>query len=480
MLVTSNLYIKGRVAATHMRLRFRKSLAPPGEVARDEKASKEDSPRQLWQFLRWVGPALMVSIAYMDPGNYGTDIAAGAGYKYTLLWAGWLASAMAMLLQYLSGKLGIASGSHLAELVRGSLGGKKRYVIPYWLAAEAAAAATDLAEYLGTVLGLFILFGIPLIYCAIFGALDVIILMTMMTRRFRLVEQYFAILISILVIGIFYDLIVIGHFDIGQVAYGSVVPFAPDNVALFIAVGMIGATVMPHALFVHSWLSKNKMDLLGTPLVASKGKAASIMAMTTGKEENHHPHTSEQKRYSNRLHRNETVIALTIAGVVNAGILLVAVPLFQGNGVNVNLTVTEFVNEMGHIYGPAIGVLFALTLLASGLSSSALGTIAGQIIMEGLIGKRWNIWFRRIITRFVNVFPTTIAILLGLSPLVLLIYSQVILSLMIPLPMIPLVYYTSKRKYMGDLVNRRLTLVLAVAVVVLILFFNSLLLTTLV
>ncbi len=462
-----------------MRLPWKRTLEPPKGFAGRHGTAKSDFRHSLWQFARWVGPALMVSIAYMDPGNYGTDIGAGAGYKYDLLWAGWLASAMAMLLQYLSGKLGIASGHHLAELVRQSLGGKRRYVIPYWLAAEAAAAATDLAEYLGTVLGLNILFGIPLIYCAIFGALDVIILLTMMTRRFRLIEQYFAILISILVIGIFYDLLVIGHFDISQVAYGSVFPLARDNTALFIAVGMIGATVMPHALFVHSWLSKNKMDLLGTP-VNGATKAASIADMSAKTGENHHAYTAEQRHATNRLHRNETIIALSIAGVVNAGILLVAIPLFQGYGVNVNLTVQSFVAGMSQIYGPAIGILFALTLLASGLSSSALGTIAGQVIMEGLIGKRWNIWARRIITRMINVFPTTIAILLGLSPLVLLITSQVILSLMIPLPMIPLVYYTSKTKFMGALVNRRLTIILALVTVALILAFNGLLLTTLV
>jgi manganese transport protein len=470
-----------------MRLPFKRTLAPPKEVPREEQqgqskqepGSSSSLSLSLKQFLLWVGPALMVSIAYMDPGNYGTDIAAGAGYKYTLLWAGWLASGMAMLLQYLSGKLGIASGQHLAEIVRRSLGGKRRYVIPYWLAAEAAAAATDLAEYLGTVLGLNILFHIPLIYCAIFGALDVIILLTMMTRRFRLIEQYFAILISILVIGIFYDLLVIGHFDLVQIAYGSVLPLAPDNIALFIAVGMIGATVMPHALFVHSWLSKNKMDLLGTPI--NGGKVASIkdMPIRTTKE-NHHTYTPEQKHRTNRLHRNETILALTIAGVVNAGILLVAIPLFRGTGVNVGLSVQDFVAGMSQIYGPAIGILFALTLLASGLSSSALGTIAGQVIMEGLIGRRWNIWARRIITRIVNVFPTTIAILLGLSPLVLLIYSQVVLSLMIPLPMIPLVYYTSKKKFMGELVNSKSTIILALVTVVTIVSFNSLLLMSLV
>jgi manganese transport protein len=486
MLGYSNfIYRLQRLLSISMRLPFKRIGEPPESAGGDRDGNQRKSPSSyslsLKQLLLWVGPALMVSIAYMDPGNYGTDLAAGAGYKYTLLWAGWLASGMAMLLQYLSGKLGIASGHHVAELVRQSLGGRRRYVIPYWLAAEAAAAATDLAEYLGTVLGLNILFGIPLIYCAIFGALDVIILLTMMTRRFRLIEQYFAILISILVLGIFYDMFVIGHFDLAQVAYASLVPFAPDNTSLFIAVGMIGATVMPHALFVHSWLSKNKMDLLGTPINGDRAQAASVKEMSNkAPDEPHRAYSEVQKRSTNRLHRNETVIALTIAGVVNAGILLVAIPLYQGNGVNVNLTVQTFVAEMSQIYGPLIGILFALTLLASGLSSSALGTIAGQVIMEGLIGKRLNIWARRIITRAVNVFPTTAAILLGLSPLVLLIYSQVILSLMIPLPMIPLVYYTSKKKFMGELVNKKLTVAFAVATVALILAFNTLLLTTLV
>jgi manganese transport protein len=419
----------------------------------------------------------MISIAYMDPGNYGTDIAAGAGYKYALLWAGWLASAMAMLLQYLSGKLGIASGHSLPELIRQSLG-KKRYIIPYWLAAEAAAAATDLAEYLGTVLGLNILFGIPLIDAAVFGALDVILLLMMMNRRFRLIEQYFAVLISILVIGIFYNLIVVRP-DPLQSVYGSVVPLAPDSNAFLIVVGMIGATVMPHALFVHSWLSKNKMDLMGQR-VNGGARPSTVSESLIGEGGNHHTHSPEEKKRTNGLHRNETIVSLTIAGFVNAGILLVAIPLFQGVGVNVSLTVNGFVSSIEAIYGPLIGVLFALTLLASGLSSSALGTIAGQVIMEGLIGKRWNVWARRIVTRCINVFPTTAAILLGLSPLSLLVYSQVILSLMIPLPMIPLVYYTSRRSFMAGLVNRKLTTMFAVLSVMVILAFNSYLLTTLI
>lgn len=458
-----------------MKLFGRKVLAPPDEIRSQGQNADVRARRSLWEFVRWVGPALMVSIAYMDPGNYGTDIAAGAGYKYALLWAGWLASAMAMLLQYLSGKLGIASGYSLPELVRMSLK-KRRYIVPYWLAAEAAAAATDLAEYLGTVLALNILFGIPLIYAAIFGALDVILLLAMMNRRFRLIEQYFALLITILVIGIFYNLFVVRP-DLAQVAYGSVVPAAPDTASFLIVVGMVGATVMPHALFVHSWLTKNKMDLMGQKL--NGGVKPSVMeSLKSGEPRTLHP--AAEKLRLNGLHRRETIFSLTIAGIVNAGILLVAIPLFQGTGVNTSLTVNSFVAGLSGIYGPLIGILFALTLLASGLTSSALGTIAGQVIMEGLIGKRWNIWARRIITRFINVFPTTIAILLGLSPLVLLVYSQVVLSLMIPLPMVPLVYYTSKVKFMGSLVNGRITIVLALVTVCLILFFNSFLLTTIV
>lgn len=407
----------------------------------------------LKHFLAYLGPALIVSVAYMDPGNYGTDLAAGATFKYQLLWAGWLASAMAMLLQYLSGKLGIATGKSLPEMVRDSL--KKRlFIIPYWLAAEAAAAATDLAEYLGTVIALNLLFGVPMLYAAIFGALDVILLLTMMTRRFRLIEQYFMLLVSILVFGVLYQVVVVRP-DLGQIAYGSVVPLLTTNNLggqlynpTLLVVGMIGATVMPHAIFVHSWLTKNKL-VEGT-------------------------HVEKVKK--RRLHITETVTLLTIAGIVNAGLLLVAIPLYPNPGITIQLAYSDFIS----LYGPAIAVLFVVSMLASGLSSSTTGTIAGQIIMEGLIGKHGSIWLRRIITRVVNVFPTAIAILLGLDPLSLLVYSQVILSLMIPLPMIPLVYYTTKRRFMGDFMNSMATTILSLITVIVIVGFNAYLILTII
>ena len=246
--------------------------------------------------------------------------------------------------------------------------------------------------------------------------------------------------------------------------------------SLLIVVGIIGATVMPHALFVHSWLSKNKMDLIGRKDPGTTGEASLSSSITDSMKPAaiHHPYTTEEKVKTNKIHLVETIALLTVAGVVNAGILLVAIPFYP----NVNITINSFVSGVDQLFGPDIGVLFLLTLLASGLSSSALGTIAGQIIMEGMTGKHVNLWLRRIVTRGINVFPTTIAILLGLPLLNLLIYSQVVLSIMIPLPMIPLVYYTSKKKFMGTLVNKRNTIILALITVGLILGFNTFLIYT--
>src|SRR6267143_4999323 len=304
---------------------WKRSNQPQGQAAIGPHGARTGRRQSLREFIVYLGPALMVSIAYMDPGNYGTDLAAGAGFKYDLIWAVWLASAMAMILQYLSGKLGIATGRSLPELLKISLG-RRAFVVPYWLAAEAAAAATDLAEYLGTVVALNLLFGVPLFWSAILGALDVLLLMTMMTRRFHIIEQFFMLFTSVLVVGILYQLIVIKP-DLGQIAYHSVVPGALSSDALLLVVGIIGATVMPHALFVHSWLSKNKMDAMGKKVLDPQKRYDSSNA------------TVEVRQRTRRIHLWETVVFLSIAGVVNAGILLVATPLYP----NSNLTIEHAV-----------------------------------------------------------------------------------------------------------------------------------------
>src|SRR5919202_870251 len=403
----------------------------------------------LTKLILYTGPALLVSMAYMDPGNYGTDIQGGASLNYGLLWVVWLSSGMAMLLQYLSGKIGIATGLSLPEIIRQKLR-KKMYIIPYWLAAEAAAAATDLAEYLGTVIALNLLFGIPMIYAAIFGALDVIIILTLATqRRFHIIERLFAIFVSIIGFGYLYE-IFITKPDTSSILFHSFVPSLTIPNAVLIAVGVIGATVMPHALFVHSWLTKNKVE----------------------------NKSLEERRKMRKFHLIENIVLLTVAGTVNAAIMIMAAAAFNPTNPNV-ASISEAYKTLVPLFGAAAGVVFLVTLLSSGIASSVVGTLAGQAIMEGLLGKKVNVWFRRFITRFVNVTPTTIAILLGLDPLNILVYSQVILSLMIPLPMIPLVILARNKTLMGEFVNRNITTLLSIVFVGIILMFNSYLLLNL-
>jgi manganese transport protein len=398
------------------------------------------------KLILYTGPALLVSMAYMDPGNYGTDIQSGASLNYDLLWVVWLSSGMAMLLQYLSGKIGIATGLSLPEVIREKLK-KKMYIIPYWLAAEAAAAATDLAEYLGTVIALNLLFGIPMIYAAIFGALDVIIILTLATQgRFHIIERLFALFVSVISFGYLYEIFIVKP-DPSAILYHSFVPSLAGNNAILLAVGVIGATVMPHALFVHSWLTKNK----------AQNKSL------------------EERRKMRKFHLIENIVLLTVAGTVNAAIMIMAAAAFNPTNPNV-ASISDAYKTLVPLFGATAGVVFLITLLSSGIASSVVGTLAGQAIMEGLLGKKVNVWLRRFVTRFVNVIPTTIAILLGLDPLNILVYSQVILSLMIPLPMIPLVIISRNKTLMGEFVNRNITTVLSMVFVSIILSFNSYLL----
>ncbi|MGB9003504.1 MAG: Nramp family divalent metal transporter [Nitrosotalea sp.] len=419
----------------------------PAKTSRLSKIKAAYRNSVLAQLFSYMGPAVIVSIAYMDPGNYGTDIQGGASYSYNLLWVVWLASAMAMILQYLSGKLGIATGQSLPEILREKFK-KKMFIIPYWLAAEGAAAATDLAEYLGTVIALNLLFGVPMIYASIFGAFDVILILTLTTRKFRIIEQMFMLFVSVIGIGFFYELF-LAKPDLPSIAYHSVMPMFDNSGALMIAVGIIGATVMPHALFVHTSLTATKM----------------------------HDKSLDERRKARKLHLYECIILLTIAGVINAAIMIVAASAFHVNNPGV-ASINDAYKILVPLFGIGAGVIFLVTLLASGISSSVVGTMAGQSIYEGLLGKKTNVWIRRFITRFVNVVPCTIAVLLGIDPLNILVYSQIILSLLIPLPMIPLVLLSRNKKLMGEFVNRKITNIVAYAVVGLILGFNSYLIIT--
>ena len=398
--------------------------------------------KTIGRFIAFSGPALIVSIGYMDPGNYGTDIAGGASFGYGLLWVVWLSSIMAMLIQYLSGKIGIATEQSLPEIIRNKLQ-KKMLIIPYWLSAEIVAAATDLAEYLGTVVALNLLFGVPLIYASIFGAVDVIIILGLTSSRARLLEQMFLLFVSVISFGYFYE-IFIAKPDFLSIAYHSLVPSIANSHALFVTVGIIGATVMPHLVFLHSSLTRDR----------AQGKSF------------------EERKKMRKHHLAETVILLSIAGMINAAILIMSSVAFYPENSQIQ-SISEAYKTLIPLFGIAAGIIFLVTLLSSGIASSVAGTLAGQAIMEGLLGKKINVWLRRIITRFVNVIPTTIAIFLGFDPLHILVYSQVILSLLTPLPIIPLVILTRNKKVMGEFVNRKITTIVASIFVGVIVGFNS-------
>ena len=395
------------------------------------------------KLLAFMGSGLIVSVAYMDPGNWGTDIAGGAYFNYDLLWVVWLASGMAMLFQYLSGKLGIA-GYSLPELVREKLK-KKWLVLFYWILAEIAILATDLAEFLGIVVALNLLFGIPLLWGAYIAVADVLLILLLTQKRFRTLEQSFIIFVSIIGVGYGYELFITKP-DMSSILVHSVKPILTSQSAL-IAVGIIGATVMPHALFVHSWLIKNKI------INANFGDKFKTL----------------------KYHLIDNVVSLTIAGFINAAIIIMSAAAFYRTGINV-ATLDQAYRTLIPLFGTFAALVFALALLSAGISSSVTGTLAGQSVMDGLTGFRIKLWIRRLVTRFINLIPITIAIILGIEPLRILILSQVALSLLIPLPLIPLIIYTADKNIMKELVNKKITNIFAVIFALVILGFNGYLL----
>ncbi len=394
--------------------------------------------KSFWAFF---GTGLIVSVAYMDPGNWGTSISAGAEFNYDLLWIVWLSSAMAMLFQYLSGKMGIA-GYSLAEVVR--LKWKdKRLVFGYWLLAELAILATDLAEFLGIAVALTLLFDIPLMHAALIAMLDVVLLVVLTRKSFRPLEYAFILFVSVIGLGYVYELFITKP-DVGLIATHSLTPLLNGQTILY-AVGIIGATVMPHALFVHSWLLKKK-------------------------RKDHHEKlpTKTLMKY----HVVDNVGSLLIAGFINAAILIMAAAAFYQSGIPV-ATIDDAYRTLTPLFGSLASLVFAVALLSAGISSSITGTLAGQSIMESLTDFKLSVTMRRIITRVINVIPLLIAVALNIEPLKILVYSQVVLSLMIPLPLIPLIYYTAKKDVMGTLANNKGTTAVAAVFAAIIILFDG-------
>jgi len=385
--------------------------------------------RRRWRLLPFLGPAFIACVAYIDPGNFATNIAGGSKYGFTLVWVIVAANLMAMLIQTLSAKLGIATGSNLPEVCRDRL--SRRKTIGLWLQAEAIAMATDLAEFLGAALGFHLLFGIGLFPAAVLTGVTTLGILGLQRLGFRPLEA--AIAGFVVVIGVCYIAeLILAKPPLGEVAIHAVTPQFAGSESVLLAVGILGATVMPHVIYLHSALTQNRI-----------------------------PHQTEaQARRIYRYTRVDVLIAMTIAGLVNVAMLVMAATVFYGSGL-LNVDSLEGAHKtLQPILGSASGTLFALALVASGLSSSVVGTMSGQVVMQGFIRRRIPLFVRRLIT----MVPAFVVIAIGLDPSRTLVISQVVLSFGIPFALVPLVYFTSKRDVMGGLVNRRVTTIAAAAI----------------
>jgi manganese transport protein len=394
-----------------------------------------------FRILPFLGPAFIAAVAYIDPGNFATNIAGGSKYGYTLVWVIVASNIMAMLIQTLSAKLGIATGRNLAEVCRDRF--SRRVSIGLWVQAESIAIATDLAEFLGAALGMHLLFGIALFPAALLTAVAAFAILGLQRFGFRPLEGTIAVVV--LTIGACY---VVELFkaqpDLGAVGRHAIVPGFAGGDSLLLAVGILGATVMPHVIWLHSALTQNRIR----------------------------PENADQARLLMRLTKIDVGIAMAIAGLINVAMLVMAASTFFKSGLH-NVESLEGAHEtLVPLLGGASSALFALALLFSGLSSSAVGTLAGQVVMQGFIRRRIPVVVRRLVT----MLPAFVVIGLGADPSRTLVISQVILSFGIPFALVPLVLFTSKRELMGPLVNARATTVAATIVAAIIIALNVFLL----
>ena len=384
------------------------------QIAMDEVL--QGRRRGLRAVLPFLGPAVIASVAYMDPGNYATNIQAGAGYGYALLWVVVVANLIAMLFQSLSARLGIVTGKNLAELCRQEF--SMPVVILMWIVSEIGAMATDLAEFLGGAIGLALLFQMPLMQGMIVTAIVTYGILLFEARGFRPMEIVIGVFVAI--IGLCYLLeLIIAPIGWGDAVAGMVTPQIPDAAALTIAVGIVGATVMPHAIYLHSGLMQSRAR------IRSEADRRKIL------------------KFSNI----EVVCALAIAGMINISMVMMAASAFSQGHSEVAEIETAY-HLLTPLLGAAAAAVFLTSLIASGVSSSVVGTMAGQMIMQGFIRYRLPIWFRRAVT----MIPAFAVIWAGVEPTQALVLSQVVLSIALPVPMIALVIFVSRRDIMGEFV----------------------------
>ena len=390
--------------------------------------------------LAMLGPAFVAAIAYVDPGNFATNVQGGAQFGYLLLWVVFAANAMAMLIQYLSAKLGIVTDRNLPELCR------ENYPRPVswglWLQAELMAMSTDIAEFIGAALGLNLLFHVPLLVAGVMTGFIAFAILGLQRHGFRRFELAITALLGIIFLGFLYETLKIGPSASGSLH--GLLPALHGNQSLYLAVGIIGATVMPHAIYLHSALTQGRMPVRDD---AERGRVL-------------------------RFERTDVIVALGLAGLVNLAMLAVAAKLFHGTGHTNVTTIQQAHAGFANLVGGTAALAFAVALLASGASSSSVGTYAGQVVMAGFINLRVPLLLRRLIT----MIPAIVVLALGVSPTSALVFSQVVLSFGIPFALIPLVHLTSRHDLMGSHVNRRATTWIAVVIAALISLLNVFLL----
>ncbi|HEY2602515.1 MAG TPA: Nramp family divalent metal transporter [Thermoleophilaceae bacterium] len=414
----------------------------PDAVALPTPASLQELRRRgrVRGTLPLLGPAFVAAVAYIDPGNFATNIQGGARYGYLLLWVVLSANLMAMLIQTLSAKIGIATGKNLPEVCRESF--PRGVTWSLWIQAELIAMATDMAEFIGAAIALNLLFGVPLFVAGLMTGVVAFGILALQQRGHRRFELVIAGLFGVVLLGFLYQAFEVGP-DASEAVKGFVPHFSGSD-SILLAAGILGATVMPHVIYLHSALTQRRVVV----------------------------RNDDEKRRLMRFQRLDVGIAMSIAGVVNLAMLMVAAALFHTSGHTGVDSIEGAYNGFQNLVGNGTAVAFGLALLASGFASSSVGTYAGQVVMQGFIDRQIPLLVRRLVT----MAPALIVLAIGLDPTRSLVISQVVLSFGIPFALIPLVIFTSRRKLMGGLVNSRVTTIAASVIAAVIVALNIFLL----
>mgnify|MGYP000971731104 CR=1 FL=1 len=387
-------------------------------------------------FVKCLGPAFIISVAYIDPGNFATNISGGSKFNYSLMWVILCSNLMAIFLQVMSAKLGIATGHNLPEMCGKVFSRRANWI--FWIVAELGAMITNLAEFLGATLGLYLLFNIPMIYAGFISGVITFFICHMEKYGQRVIEKIISALVAVICAAYSIELFITKP-DWNQACIHMIMPSLPGNEALMIAVGMLGATVMPHVIYLHS------------ELVQYRSKNSSRY---------------EKLRYM-KLEKLDIIAAMNIAFIINAAMVMVSAAVFYRNNIIVE-TISQAHGSLAPLLGSMSSTAFGVALLVSGLSSSVVGTMAGETIMKGFVNLNIPLNFRRLVT----MAPALLIIALGINPMNALLVSQVVLSFILPFPIIQMLIISGRKKIMGDFANKRATSIIGIIIAFVIISLN--------